>query len=85
MRQRKGLTLDQVAQRMGVRKPNVSQLEHGILDVTDPYIQRYAKSVGISAARARAGYWQAVWLRCRERMRQAEGFGAGAGGNKKES
>jgi transcriptional regulator with XRE-family HTH domain len=76
LRERKALSLGVVAERMGTRKPNVSQFENGILDVAEPFIVRYAKSLGVAPRTVRKGYWQAVYWRCQARMKRAIGFGA---------
>lgn len=78
LRKAKGLTLDQVAARMGTKKSNVSVFETGReRSVSDAFVQRYAKALGVGKQAVERGYWRAVSADARRRLKQArEALGA---------
>ena len=46
IRENRGMTIDQVAQRMGVNKSTISRFERGNTNPTMKTIRRYAEAVG---------------------------------------
>jgi transcriptional regulator with XRE-family HTH domain len=65
------LLLGQVAERMGIRTPNVSRFETGEVRASQKFIARWAAAVGESEKAATTAYWWAILLNCRERTREA--------------
>ena len=72
LRQKKGLYASDVARELKTAKGNVSKFETGELRVTDEWIKRWAKVVGVRFAEARRAYWGIVLVRARKTMAEAK-------------
>jgi transcriptional regulator with XRE-family HTH domain len=62
LRQTTGLTLAQVAKRMGTSAPDLSRLETGRYPVAADYVRRYARALGIPYRRVWLAYLLTVQL-----------------------